>query len=60
MAFGSIISDMVITRARLSDAHPGFRRVCDCQGFARPITDLSRSASVEDIVGTTAIVLAQA
>jgi phosphate acetyltransferase len=30
------------------------------QGFARPISDLSRSASVEDIVATAAIVLAQA
>jgi phosphate acetyltransferase len=30
------------------------------QGFARPISDLSRGASVDDIVGTAAIVLAQA
>jgi phosphate acetyltransferase len=30
------------------------------QGFARPISDLSRGASVEDIVATAAIVLAQA
>lgn len=30
------------------------------QGFARPISDLSRGASVDDIVATTAIVLAQA
>jgi phosphate acetyltransferase len=30
------------------------------QGFAHPISDLSRGASVEDIVGTAAIVLAQA
>ena len=30
------------------------------QGFARPISDLSRGASVEDIVATTAIVLARA
>lgn len=29
------------------------------QGFARPISDLSRGASVEDIVATAAIVLAQ-
>ena len=29
------------------------------QGFARPISDLSRGASVEDIVDTTAVVLAQ-
>lgn len=29
------------------------------QGFARPISDLSRGASVEDIVATTALVLAQ-
>jgi len=30
------------------------------QGFTRPISDLSRGASVEDIVATAAIVLAQA
>ena len=30
------------------------------QGFARPVSDLSRGASVDDIVGTAAIVLAQA
>lgn len=30
------------------------------QGFARPISDLSRGASVEDIIATAAIVLAQA
>jgi len=30
------------------------------QGFAQPISDLSRGASVEDIVATTAIVLARA
>lgn len=30
------------------------------QGFARPISDLSRGASVEDIVATAAIVLARA
>ena len=30
------------------------------QGFAHPISDLSRGASVEDVVATTAIVLAQA
>ncbi|MFM9980504.1 MAG: phosphate acyltransferase [Burkholderiales bacterium] len=29
------------------------------QGFAKPISDLSRGASVEDIVDTTAVVLAQ-
>ncbi|TAK43209.1 MAG: phosphate acetyltransferase, partial [Betaproteobacteria bacterium] len=29
------------------------------QGFARPISDLSRGASVDDIVATTALVLAQ-
>lgn len=29
------------------------------QGFARPLSDLSRGASVEDIVATTALVLAQ-
>jgi phosphate acetyltransferase len=30
------------------------------QGFARPVSDLSRGASVDDVVATTAIVLAQA
>jgi phosphate acetyltransferase len=30
------------------------------QGFARPVSDLSRGASVDDIVKTTALVLAQA
>ena len=30
------------------------------QGFAKPISDLSRGASVADIVATAAIVLAQA
>ena len=30
------------------------------QGFARPISDLSRGASVDDIVATTTIVLAMA
>jgi phosphate acetyltransferase len=30
------------------------------QGFARPLSDLSRGASVEDIVATAAVVLAQA
>lgn len=30
------------------------------QGFAKPVSDLSRGASVEDIVATAAIVLAQA
>lgn len=30
------------------------------QGFARPISDLSRGASVDDVVATAAIVLAQA
>lgn len=30
------------------------------QGFARPISDLSRGASVDDVVATTAIVLARA
>jgi len=29
------------------------------QGFARPLSDLSRGASVDDIVATTALVLAQ-
>jgi phosphate acetyltransferase len=28
------------------------------QGFARPLSDLSRGASVEEIVATTALVLA--
>ncbi len=30
------------------------------QGFARPVSDLSRGATVDDILGTAAIVLAQA
>ena len=30
------------------------------QGFARPVSDLSRGASVDDVVATTVIVLAQA
>ncbi len=30
------------------------------QGFARPISDLSRGASVEDIIATTVVVLAMA
>jgi phosphate acetyltransferase len=30
------------------------------QGFARPVSDLSRAASVEDIVATAAILLASA
>ena len=30
------------------------------QGFARPLSDLSRGASVEDVVATTAVVLASA
>jgi phosphate acetyltransferase len=30
------------------------------QGFARPVSDLSRGASVDDVVATTAIVLARA
>ena len=30
------------------------------QGFARPVSDLSRGASVDDIVATAAIVLARA
>jgi phosphate acetyltransferase len=29
------------------------------QGFAKPVSDLSRGASVEDIVATTVIALAQ-
>ena len=29
------------------------------QGFARPVSDLSRGASVDDIVATSAVVLAQ-
>ncbi len=29
------------------------------QGFAKPISDLSRGASVEDIIATAAILLAQ-
>ena len=30
------------------------------QGFAKPVSDLSRGATVEDIIATAAIVLAQA
>ena len=30
------------------------------QGFARPVNDLSRGASVEDIIGVTAITVVQA
>ena len=30
------------------------------QGFAKPVSDLSRGASVEDIVSTVAVVLAMA
>jgi len=29
------------------------------QGFARPVSDLSRGASVDDIVATAAVLLAQ-
>ena len=49
----SVVVDLKIDHVRMWTIHALL------QGFAKPISDLSRGASVDDIVATTAVTLAQ-